>query len=587
MGYHERQGTPTGRRGSAASPWTETVDPLSSDYMSGRGTAGVGQSFMVQVAAPAAATATVNAAGAGGTPGVGAAPPANTPLHDSSTAPSALDTANEGDQTPEGDAGGPESPQDAAGIFLGVFLMVACVLLHRASLRVLVSITTITGAATYKDIVRWAVGPKTAFLVPLFGSSIYLTGCTVYYMVAGEYFSQLFPSVHLAAARIIMSIPMFCLSLLPSLERLSVVSLFAIVAAVCSVCFVAGTFVLAVFRNELNPVWLPEHPATAISNCFSLMSGAFGGEFIIVMLYTNMAARHQSERQNKMKRVINNSLGAIFACNILMGACGSLMFGADTDPNLLMNFPSTNILCNVVKVMMLVVLTCSYPLLMAIIGMSVGDMTGKPLTNRQRITVLTVLYGVVSVIGNVADSIASILSFTCGTSGSMVYYILPGIISFRTRPAKVLPPVLGTSQLGPSQHRNYDVIGSPPPSLPASQEVSEASCVLGDVEEARGVCISPAAADGIAPFGFVAPSTDAPESLGDVTEVVVSVPTEAEREAEMTKRRESTLSTSSFEESSLSGYELPPLQITWIGCTLIATGVVNAILKTSEVIMMM
>ncbi|GIQ92956.1 hypothetical protein KIPB_017059, partial [Kipferlia bialata] len=49
-----------------------------------------------------------------------------------------------------------------------------------------------------------------------------------------------------------------------------------------------------------------------------------------------------------------------------MAVSGSLMFGADTQDNLLMNFPSTNILCNIVKVMMLVVLTCSYPLLMAV-----------------------------------------------------------------------------------------------------------------------------------------------------------------------------------------------------------------------------
>ncbi|GIQ91391.1 hypothetical protein KIPB_014622, partial [Kipferlia bialata] len=107
-----------------------------------------------------------------------------------------------------------------SGLLLGLCLMALCVMLHRTSLRSLIRMTHITGCTTYKDLVSKLVGRRMASLVPLFGIAIYFGACTAYFMVAGDYLSQLVPSLSLFAAKIIMSLPMLGLALLPSLDRL-------------------------------------------------------------------------------------------------------------------------------------------------------------------------------------------------------------------------------------------------------------------------------------------------------------------------------------------------------------------------------
>ncbi|GIQ81965.1 hypothetical protein KIPB_003019 [Kipferlia bialata] len=338
-----------------------------------------------------------------------------------------------------------------SGIFLGLFLTALCVILHRVSLRTIVRMTHITGCGTYQDLVRVLVGPQMASLVPLFGIAIYFGACIAYYMVAGDYLKEIFPSLSLFAAKIIMSLPMLGLSLLPSLERLSIVSLFALLACLASTIFVTGAFIVAAFKGELNPVWLPEDPVTAIGNTFALMSGAFAGENIIVILFTNLGGS-ASARLKQIRQVIDMALGFVCFLNTLMAASGSLMFGSSTMDNLLMNFPSTNILCNVVKVMMLVVLVCSYPLLMAVNVLSIGEIVDRKgdgvLSRRGTVTWLIVMYIFVVIIGSLADSISTILSLSFATAGSMMFFILPGFMALRL-PRKGEAPVLGASALPP------------------------------------------------------------------------------------------------------------------------------------------
>ncbi|GIQ86148.1 hypothetical protein KIPB_007944 [Kipferlia bialata] len=327
-----------------------------------------------------------------------------------------------------------------SGVFLGLFLMAFCVILHRTALRILVQMTHVTGCNTYKDLVRVLVGPKMAIVLSVCGIALYFGPCCAYYMVAGDYLSQIVPSISVLAARVIMSLPMLGLSLLPSLERLSIVSLLAILASLCSTVFVTGAFVVTAIKGELHPVWLPENPATAIGNAFSLMSGAFGGEFIIIILFANLGGS-PSARLRQIRQVINYALGSVAILNTFMAVSGSMMFGEDTRDNLLMNFPPTNIVCNIVKLLTLVVLTCSYPLMMTVTAVSIGELKGSQFGPRQRIACMVLMWSLVVVIGSFAGSIATVLSVTYATGGSMIYFVLPGIMAFRA-PRKDTP-VLG------------------------------------------------------------------------------------------------------------------------------------------------
>ncbi|GIQ92026.1 hypothetical protein KIPB_015560, partial [Kipferlia bialata] len=107
-----------------------------------------------------------------------------------------------------------------SGLLLGLCLMALCVMLHRTSLRTIIRMTHVTGCATYKDLVRVLVGERVAYLVPLFGIAIYFGACVAYFMVAGDYLAQIVPSLSLFHARMVMSLPMLGLALLPSLDRL-------------------------------------------------------------------------------------------------------------------------------------------------------------------------------------------------------------------------------------------------------------------------------------------------------------------------------------------------------------------------------
>ncbi|GIQ91569.1 hypothetical protein KIPB_014894, partial [Kipferlia bialata] len=101
-------------------------------------------------------------------------------------------------------------------------------------------------------------------------------------------------------------LPMLGLALLPSLDRLSIVSLLAMLASLCATLFVTGAFTVAAFKGALHPVWLPEHPSTAVGNTFALMSGAFGGEFIIIILFRSLGGS-QRARLGQIRQVIDMS----------------------------------------------------------------------------------------------------------------------------------------------------------------------------------------------------------------------------------------------------------------------------------------
>ncbi|GIQ87544.1 hypothetical protein KIPB_009600, partial [Kipferlia bialata] len=126
--------------------------------------------------------------------------------------------------------------------------------------------------------------------------------------------------------------------------------------------------------------------------------------------------------------VINYSLACVLALNLCVSLSGSLMFGEDTMPNILSNFPASNILGSLVKVMMLVVMICSFPLVMAINVIGVEEMYGRPMSLKLRSVWVIILTIGCAVVGSLVDSITTVISFMSATSGSIVYFIAPGLM---------------------------------------------------------------------------------------------------------------------------------------------------------------
>ncbi|GIQ81005.1 hypothetical protein KIPB_001897 [Kipferlia bialata] len=333
------------------------------------------------------------------------------------------------------------------GLIMGVIMMVFCALVHRSSNRIVTQLTHITHAKSYKDLVGQMVGTRTSSIVPVLSISLYFGFCVAYFMISGDYLSQIIPSLNNTLARFLCSFPMLALSMLPSMDRLSIVSLFAIVACMFSVLFVLGSCIVGGVQGTLSPLWTPqESVSAALGDAFPLMSGAFGGEFIVVILYNNLGGS-KTARIRQIRQVINVSLGIVCCLNTVMSVSGSLQFGPDTLDNILLNYPASNVLCSVVKMMQVVVLVCSYPLLMSVNVLGVQEMYGRELSFRLRCLWQVILYAAVVLVGSFVPSISFILSMFSATSGTLVYFLLPGYMSFYLPRRKRGVPVLGDGTL--------------------------------------------------------------------------------------------------------------------------------------------
>ncbi|GIQ83742.1 hypothetical protein KIPB_005108 [Kipferlia bialata] len=98
---------------------------------------------------------------------------------------------------------------------------------------------------------------------------------------------------------------------------------------------------------------------------------------------------------------------------------------------------NTNIGCNIIKVVMLVVLGCSYPAMMACNVAGVEGVTGK-LRGSKRSLVVICLFSLTYLVAVLAPSISFVISLLSATAGTMIYFVLPGIVAIMT-PAS-LPP---------------------------------------------------------------------------------------------------------------------------------------------------
>ncbi|GIQ84949.1 hypothetical protein KIPB_006540 [Kipferlia bialata] len=160
------------------------------------------------------------------------------------------------------------------------------------------------------------------------------------------------------------------------------------------------------------------------------------------MLLANLKGTPNSKLR-QIRQVINVSLLCVIILNMMVSVSGSVMFGTETMPNILSNFPSTNILGSLVKCMMLIVMVCSFPLVMAINVNGVEEMYGRPMSLRLRSIWVVVLTLGVAVIGSLVDSITTVISLMSATSGSVVYFIIPGLMSCYLPTTKHDAPVLG------------------------------------------------------------------------------------------------------------------------------------------------
>ncbi|GIQ89876.1 hypothetical protein KIPB_012479, partial [Kipferlia bialata] len=135
-----------------------------------------------------------------------------------------------------------------------------------------------------------------------------------------------------------MAIPMLLLSLIPTLKGLSVISFCAILASCFAVLFVFGTFIARLFEGALNPVYFPSDYGQGLGEAFPLLSTAFGGEFMVVLLFSNLQGSPKA-KQSQIHLVIKYTLLFTWALNAIMGVSGAAMFGNDTLDNILLNFP--------------------------------------------------------------------------------------------------------------------------------------------------------------------------------------------------------------------------------------------------------
>ncbi|CAA7406938.1 unnamed protein product [Spirodela intermedia] len=347
------------------------------------------------------------------------------------------------------------------GLALGFVSIVLMGLLSEISIEFLVRFSVLSGAASYGDVVRTALGrPARAIAeacVVVNNAGILI----VYLIIIGDVMSgsanhsgvfyQWFGRGIWEDRRLVILI-VLVLFLLPlcALEGIDSLSLSSAASIALAVLFVVVSCAIAVIRflrgTTETPRMGPDFSSSAaildLLVVVPIMTNAYVCHFNVQPIYNELRGP-SSEKMNRVSRITTSLCVAVYACTAISGY---LLFGDETQPDVLINFDQdldfrfSSVLNDLVRVGYVLHLVLVFPVIHFSLRQTVGNLVfrGKSPPGRAKTLVLTaVLLSAIYLGSTRIPNIWVAFKFTGATTGLSLGFIFPSLIALKlSDPAK-------------------------------------------------------------------------------------------------------------------------------------------------------
>ncbi|KNC47299.1 uncharacterized protein AMSG_03733 [Thecamonas trahens ATCC 50062] len=344
------------------------------------------------------------------------------------------------------------------GVALGLALLVAVALLSMFSFYLLAETRRLSGQRSYEDIAAFYFGQAGRRVVQA-SLVLLLIGATIIYAIlmsdslhpvvsqyapASPWLSRDWLSVYAVA----LIYPLTLAQDLRFLRHTSMAALGCLIYLLIALCVrlfqsVSTLRVESGTDPSPDPHIIRLRYAIVSSKFFlalPIIAVAFNGQF--------NAVRVANELRNPTKsRVLAVSTGAVSVClvfYILFGLVGIYSFGVATKGDVLLNFRSDDVLVNVGRVALFLVLAFSYPLFflplretIALILAPIVDIRSRGLP--ARIALTTALNAIALITSMLVPNLPGMLDVVGATCGMGIAFILPGMFGYKanySRPGK-------------------------------------------------------------------------------------------------------------------------------------------------------
>ena len=242
------------------------------------------------------------------------------------------------------------------------------------SQNVIVSSCRIVDKYTYKEMGIAIFGKTGGMIISIIMLCYTILSCTSYFGIIGDMVTKVtmffFPTVSILQKRYIV-VPVICIlfifplcmmrsvfSLLSSfvaVDSLKYVSIFSVLAVVVVVVVIVQQFVQYHHINETVEVlkW-----STGIVRVIPVICVSYNCHYNAPRYYKELKDRSPA----RMWTVSIGSTIIVFVLYLLASVCGYLEFGADTDGDILNNYPSNSVVPAVARIFLLIAIVCTFPI---------------------------------------------------------------------------------------------------------------------------------------------------------------------------------------------------------------------------------
>ena len=267
--------------------------------------------------------------------------------------------------------------------------------------------------------------------------------CTAYLIVIGDFLTPLVESLlpNLSDARTVTvtvacTFIMFPLSLYPELRRLAPFSAFAMSALWLLVVLIVISTLQVLQDNDQAPDihWVtrrfPVEEWYGWFRVLPIIAFSFNGQPVLVPLFAELQT---SLKPKAFSQVILPSTVTASVMFISVGFLGYLQFGNDVQADVLLEFDDNDTFANVVRIAISIAVMLHYPLVLFPMRQSLDSLMfpGSELTFLRTTLQTAGIILTTLVISLVFPSVERVFGLAGGTIGSLLCYIIPGMLLYQ------------------------------------------------------------------------------------------------------------------------------------------------------------
>lgn len=321
------------------------------------------------------------------------------------------------------------------------------------SQNVIVSSCRIVDKYTYKEMGIAIFGKTGGMIISVIMLCYTILSCTSYFVIIGDMVTKVtmffFPTVSVLQKRYIV-VPIICVlfifplcmmrsssssfSLCIAVDSLKYVSVFSVLAVVVVVVVITQQFIEYHHINETVEVlkW-----STGIIRVIPVICVSYNCHYNAPRYYKELKNRSPG----RMWIVSIGSTIIVFVLYLLASVCGYLEFGADTDGDILNNYPSDSVVPAVARIFLLIAIVCTFPIAYFAVRNNLHTIFCQqlhfhsfklrlvyvffsPLTHRTAVSVLIAT----CTVSCFAASVEDVIGLNGSLFGSLIMLVIPGLM---------------------------------------------------------------------------------------------------------------------------------------------------------------